>query len=139
MSLPLTDRNQGNIRKAQALVQERQFTYHGDRADALAEVEASRASYDDAVEHLTLFNTPATLKAAHDLRQNMEKAYRDGNRKLIELLDAHKAYRDRLAHVIEFESDYWRTLNKLNAAVGLTAYDPDKGPTQPLGKETKKK
>jgi cobalt-zinc-cadmium efflux system outer membrane protein len=133
-TLPLTDRNQGNIRKARALARERQFTYLGDRADALADVEASRASYDDAVEHLTKFNTPATLKAAYDLRKTMEAAYRAGDRKLIELLDAHKAYRDRLAHVIEFESDYWRTLNKLNAAVGLKAYDPEQGPTQPVRK-----
>jgi cobalt-zinc-cadmium efflux system outer membrane protein len=129
-TLPLTDRNQGNIRRAQAQVHERQFTYQGDRADALAEVEASVASYGDAVEHLTLFNTPETLKAAYDLRKNMEAAYRAGDRKLIELLDAQKAYQDRLAHVIEFESDHWRTLNKLNASVGLKAYDPEKGPIQ---------
>jgi outer membrane protein, heavy metal efflux system len=138
-TLPLTDRNQGNIRKAQAQVYERKLTYQGDRADALADVEASLASYSDAVEHLTLFNTPETLKAARNLRKNMETAYRAGDRKLIELLDAQKAYRDRLGHVIEFESDYWRTLNKLNAAVGLRAYDPEKGPTRPLGKEAEKK
>jgi cobalt-zinc-cadmium efflux system outer membrane protein len=133
-TLPLFDRNQGNIRKAQSQVAEREFTYQGDRADALAEVEASLASYADAVEHLTLFNTQETLKAAHDLRKEMEAAYRAGDRKLIELLDAQKAYRDRIGHVIEFESDYWRTLNKLNAAVGLKAYDPEKGPTEPVGK-----
>jgi cobalt-zinc-cadmium efflux system outer membrane protein len=135
-TLPLTDRNQGNIRKAQAQVHERQFTYQGDRAEALADVEASVASYSDAVEHLTQFNTRETLKAAHDLRKNMEEGYRDGSRKLIELLDAQKAYRDRLGHVIEFEAFYWRSLNKLNAAVGLNAYDPQKGPTQRLGEET---
>jgi cobalt-zinc-cadmium efflux system outer membrane protein len=138
-SLPLTDRNQGNIRKAQAQVAERQLTYQGDRADALADVEASVATYDDAVEHLTQFNTEETLKSARDLRKNMEAAYRAGDRKLIELLDAQKAYRDRLGHVIEFQSDYWRALNKLNAAVGLKAYDPDHGPTQPFAKEPDKK
>jgi cobalt-zinc-cadmium efflux system outer membrane protein len=138
-TLPLTDRNQGNIRKAQAQVMERQFTYQGDRADALAEVEASVASYDDAVEHLTRFNTPETLKAASELRKDMEAAYRTGDRKLIELLDAQKAYVDRLGHVIEFESFYWRSLNKLNAAVGLRAYDPEKGPTESLDKKTEKK
>jgi cobalt-zinc-cadmium efflux system outer membrane protein len=131
-TLPLTDRNQGNIRKARALVAERRFSYQGDRADALADVEASVASYADAVEHLTQYNTPETLKAAHDLRRDMEAGYRSGARKLIELLDAHKAYRDRLGHVIEFESTYWRTLNRLNAAVGLKAYDPEKGATQPV-------
>jgi cobalt-zinc-cadmium efflux system outer membrane protein len=133
-TLPLTDRNQGNIRKAQAQVLERRFSYRGDRADALADVEASLAAYADAVEHLTKFNTPATLKAAHDLRARMEAGYRAGDRKLIELLDAHRAYRGRLAHVIEFESAYWRTLNKLNAAVGLKAYDPEHGSPQPVGK-----
>jgi cobalt-zinc-cadmium efflux system outer membrane protein len=138
-TLPITDRNQGNIRKAQAQAAERQFTYFGDRADALADVEASVRTYDDAVEHLTLFNTQETLKAAQDLRKNMEAAYRAGDRKLIELLDAEKAYRDRLGHVIEFESTYWRALNQLNAAVGLKAYDADKGPTRPLGKDDEKK
>jgi outer membrane protein, heavy metal efflux system len=138
-TLPITDRNQGNIRKAQSAVQERQLTYLGDRADVLADVEACLASYADAVEHLTYYNTPETLKAARDLRKDMEAAYRAGDRKLIELLDAQKAYRDRLGHVIEFESDYWRTLYKLNAAVGLRAYDQEKGPTQPLGKEAEKK
>src|SRR5262249_19565378 len=120
-------------------VQERQLTYLGDRADVLADVEASLASYADAVEHLTYFNTPETLKAARDLRKGMEAAYRAGDRKLIELLDAQKAYVDRLGHVIEFESFYWRSLNKLNAAVGLKAYDPEAGPTQPIGKEAGKK
>jgi cobalt-zinc-cadmium efflux system outer membrane protein len=138
-TLPFTDRNQGNIRKAQSAVQERQLSYQGDRADALADVEASVASYSDAVEHLSLYNTKETLQAAYDLRKNMEAAYRAGDRKLIEMLDAQKAYEDRLGHVIEFESTYWRTLNKLNAAVGLKAYDPETGPTKPFGKEADKK
>jgi cobalt-zinc-cadmium efflux system outer membrane protein len=137
-TLPLTDRNQGQIRKAQALAAERQLTYLGDRAEALADVEASLVTYEDAVEHLTQFNTPETLKAAYDLRKNMEAAYRAGDRKLVELLDAQKAYRDRLAHIIEFKSDYWRALNNLNAAVGLQAYHPEKGPSRPLVKEANK-
>ncbi len=137
-TLPLTDRNQGNIRKAQAFLSERQFTYNGDRADALADVEAAVDSYADSVEHLSLFNTADTLKAARDLRKNVDAAYRTGDRKLIEVLDAQKAYRDRLGHVIEFESFYWRSLNKLNAAVGLKAYDPETGAKQPLGKEDHK-
>jgi cobalt-zinc-cadmium efflux system outer membrane protein len=136
-TLPFTDRNQGNIRKAQSLTYERRFSYLANRADALADVEASVATYDDAVEHLTQFNTPETLKAARDLRKDMEAAYRAGDRKLIEMLDAQKAYIDRLGHVIEFESTYWRSLNKLNAAVGLRAYDPEKGLTRPVVYETK--
>jgi cobalt-zinc-cadmium efflux system outer membrane protein len=134
-TLPITDRNQGNIRKAQAHVGETQWTYHGDRADVLAQVEAALANYSDSVEHLTFFNTKETMDAAIELRKNMEKGYRAGDRKLIELLDAQKSYTDRLGHVIEFRSFYWRSLNKLNAAVGLKAYDQEKSPTQPVGKD----
>jgi cobalt-zinc-cadmium efflux system outer membrane protein len=137
MSLPITDRNQGNIRKAQVQVVQNQFIYQGDRADALADVEASVATYEDAVEHLTQFNTPETLQAARELRKNTEAAYRTGDRKLIELLDAQKAYRDRLGHIIEFESTYWRALYKLNASVGLNAYDPSTRATEPVGEPKK--
>ena len=136
-TLPLTDRNQGNIRKAQAQVAELRWTYQGDRSNALADVETSWATYSDAVEHLTLFNTGDTLTAAKNLKRNMEAAYRAGDRRLIELLDAQKSYRDRIGHVIEFESDYWRGLNRLNASVGLKAYDQEKGPLVPAG-EVKK-
>jgi cobalt-zinc-cadmium efflux system outer membrane protein len=139
MSLPLTNRNQGNIRKAQAQIVQLQWTYQGDRADALADVEASLASYDDAVEHLTKFNTPETLSAAYELRKDMEVAYRSGARKLVELLDAHKAYHDRLAHIIEFESTYWRTLNKLNTSVGLNATEPTTAARHSFGHEAEKK
>jgi cobalt-zinc-cadmium efflux system outer membrane protein len=138
-TLPFTDRNQGNIRKAEAQVHERLFNYQGDRADALVEVESAVATYSDAVEHLTLFNTRETLNAAYNLRKNMETSYRAGDRRLIDLLDAHRAYRDRLGHVIEFQSTYWRALNKLNAAVGLKAYDPAHSQTKPLGRENEKK
>jgi cobalt-zinc-cadmium efflux system outer membrane protein len=133
VSLPITDRNQGNILKARSREQELRHAYLGDRADALAEVETAVLNYDDAVEHLG-FNSPETLKSAHDLEKNMEAAYRKGDRKLPEILLAHQAYRDRLAHVVEFASDYYRTLNRLNMAVGLQAYDPSKGPTVPATK-----
>ncbi len=127
-TLPITDRNQGNIRKAQAQLAERQMTYRGDRSDALADVEASVATYSDSVEHLTLFNTADTVTAAENLRKNMEAAYRSGDRRLLELLDAQKAYVSRFGHTIEFQSDYLRALNRLNAAVGLRVYGPEKAP-----------
>jgi outer membrane protein TolC len=132
-TLPFTDRNQGNILKARAREQELRHTLQGNRADALAEVETAVLNYEDAVEHLD-FNTPETLKAAHDLRKNMEVAYRAGDRKLNEVLLAHQAYRDRLAHVVEFAWDYHRTLNQLNMTVGLNAYDQNTGASQRVGK-----
>jgi cobalt-zinc-cadmium efflux system outer membrane protein len=133
-TLPLTDRNQGNIRRAQSHTVEMQMTYLADRAEALAEVEATLADYEDAVEDVTRNNSPVTLKAAHELWKSMEAGYRAGDRRLVELLDAHRAYRERVAHVVEFESMYWRKLNRMNMVVGLKAYDPAKGPTIPVEK-----
>jgi cobalt-zinc-cadmium efflux system outer membrane protein len=132
-TLPITDRNQGNIFKAEAREVELRHSYQADRVDALAEVETALLNYEDAVEHLG-FNTRETLQAAYDLRKNMEAAYRAGDRNIDAMLLAHRAYRDRLAHIVEFASDYYRTLNQLNVAVGLQAYDPEKGATTPVGK-----
>jgi len=132
-TLPFTDRNQGNIAKARAREAEMRYTYEADRLDALAEVESALLNYEDAVEHLG-FNTPETLKAAYDLHKNMEAAYRAGDRNIDAMLLAQRAYRDRLTHTVEFASDYYRTLNQLNVAVGLQAYDPEKGATEPVGK-----
>ena len=44
-TLPFTDRNQGNILKARSRERELQLAYHGDRADAFAQVEAAVAEY----------------------------------------------------------------------------------------------
>jgi cobalt-zinc-cadmium efflux system outer membrane protein len=134
-SLPLTNRNQGNIRKAQSVAREMQFTYQADRAEALAEVESTLADYEDAVEDLTQNNSPVTLKAAIDLWKEMAAAYRAGERRLVDLLDAHWAYRERLAHNVEFEATYLRKLNKLNMVVGVQAYDAGQSPTVPFEKE----
>jgi cobalt-zinc-cadmium efflux system outer membrane protein len=132
-TLPLTDRNQGNILKARSREKEMNEIYRGDRADAFAEVEASVAEYSDAVEHITMFNSPETIKAARDLNKNMEEAFRSGDRRLHDLLNAHHAYRERLEHIVEFQSFYWRKLNKLNMVVGLNnAFDHSTGATQPI-------
>jgi cobalt-zinc-cadmium efflux system outer membrane protein len=132
-TLPFTDRNQGNIRKAQSQYRAAQKTYLGDRADALAEVETTLGEYEDAVEDVTRNNSPATLKAALDLNKGAQAAYRDGKRSLNDYLNAHQAYRLRLERVVEFESNYWRKLNKLNSVVGVQAFRIENGAVIKVG------
>ena len=62
-----------------------------------------------------------------------------GDRKLDEMLLAQRAYRDRLAHVVEFASDYYRMLNQLNLAVGLNTNDLKRGATNAVGEMLEKK
>jgi cobalt-zinc-cadmium efflux system outer membrane protein len=121
-TLPITDRNQGNIRKAQSMYRESQQIYLANRADALAQVEATLDEYDDARHDVKLYNTPETLKAAQDMRKAMETNLRDGKRGVNDYLSAHQMYRQRLERVVEFEANYWRMLNKLNTVVGVHAF-----------------
>ena len=97
-------------------------------------METTLAEYEDAVEDVTENNSPDSLKSAYNLFAGSEAAYRKGDQRLPELLSAHHAYRERLAHIIEFDANYWRKLNKLNAVVGLHAYDPEKVATKPIEK-----
>ncbi len=136
-TLPFTDRNQGNVRKSQAQYRAAQKTYLGDRADALAEVETTLGEYEDAVEDVTENNSPETLKAAHELHENMDAAYRAGKRGLFEYLDSHQAYRVRLDRIVEFEATYWRKLNKLNAVVGVRAFSAESGAVRKVGENGK--
>jgi len=131
-SLPLTDRNQGNIRKAQWQLAEARFTHAADLADVRAEVEMAVAAYDDAVDDVTHNNDPATLAAAIELGKKARTEFDTGQRKLVELLDARRAALDRRERDVEFRGTYWRALNKLNAVVGLTAYDPATSKTVPV-------
>jgi cobalt-zinc-cadmium efflux system outer membrane protein len=131
-TLPITDRNQGNIRKAQWQLAESRLTHQANVADVRTEVEIIVATYADAVEDITENNDPATLKAASELHRKVDAEFTAGQRKLVEVLAARKASVERQARNIEFQATYWRVLNQLNNAVGLTAYDPATGATIPV-------
>jgi cobalt-zinc-cadmium efflux system outer membrane protein len=131
-SLPITDRNQGNIRKAQWQLAEAQYTNLANLADARAEVEVAVAAYDDAVDDITANNDPETLKGALALRRASDEDFAAGRRRLVEVLDARRVSSERQVRNIEFQATYWRTLNRLNTVVGLNAYDPATGAKTPV-------
>ena len=60
-------------------------------------------------------------------------AFSAGNRTLHDYLNAHQAYRLRLERVVEFEANYWRKLNKLNAVVGAKAFSVEHGEVLKVG------
>ena len=64
-------------------------------------------------------NVRVRRASAKDLRDAIQKAYRAGDKDLIDALDAERAYRDRVRATLGNLTDYWQALNKLNAAVGL--------------------
>ena len=46
-----------------------------------------------------------------------------GQRKLVEVLDAQRAYREQQKTAINNRTEYWQALNKLNSAVGVPAVE----------------
>lgn len=116
-TLPFTDRNQGNIQKALSALREATVSYQADLAEVRSQVAQAVEAYRIALEIIT-GDDPATLKAARSVRDRMEQSFKAGGARLLEVLDAQRAYRDRLRATIGNKAEYWQSLYRLNAAVG---------------------
>src|SRR5262249_616934 len=119
-SLPFTDRNQGNILKAESQIRENSLTLQADLVDARAEVETAVSAYRVAYKRVSE-DDPKMLPLARSVRDRIEAAFQAGQRSFVEVLDAQRTYRERLRTSISNQTDYWQSLNKLNAAVGVPA------------------
>jgi cobalt-zinc-cadmium efflux system outer membrane protein len=122
-TLPFTDRNQGNIQKAFSNLRASQEKLRADTADVLAEVEGAVAVYREAFEAVTN-DEPASLIKAKEVLSRTVEAYQKGDKNILDLLDALRAYRDRERNLVSTKTDYWQALYALNGAVGLVALDP---------------
>jgi outer membrane protein, heavy metal efflux system len=116
-SLPLFDRNQGNIAKAQSEVRQARHSLEGARASLRAELDEAISSFRAAYSSV-LADDPAQLQAARSVRDRMEAAYKAGGRTILELLDAEKAYRDAMRLHVHAQSSYWHALYRLDTAAG---------------------
>jgi cobalt-zinc-cadmium efflux system outer membrane protein len=132
-TLPITDRNQGAIAKAESAIRQTQLNLLSDQAEIRTEIETALAAYRRAFDNIQR-EDPATVQAARNLRDKTEAAFKVGGRKLLELLDAQRAYRERVQASITSQADYWRSLSRLNAAIGMKVIEPNQ-PTQPEEKK----
>jgi cobalt-zinc-cadmium efflux system outer membrane protein len=117
LSLPLFDRNQGNIDKARSTEVQTALTLQSQLNDLRAEVEQAVDAFRIAYANVTT-NDPEQLRTAREVRDKIEQSYKAGGKTLLELLDAERAYRDARRTSILGQSTYWHSLHRLNAAVG---------------------
>jgi cobalt-zinc-cadmium efflux system outer membrane protein len=117
LSLPLFDRNQGNIAKARSTQAQAAFMLRSQLNDLRAEIEQAADAFRAAYANVKA-NAPEQLRVARDVRDKIEQAYKVGGKTLLELLDAERAYRDTRRTYILGQSSYWHSLHKLNAAIG---------------------
>lgn len=117
VTMPLFDRNQGNIVKAQSVLRQTSLALQAQLVDLRAEIEQAVKEYQTVYETVTT-DDPARLKAAENVRDKIRAAYELGGKPLIEVLDAQRAYRETYRLYITGRSQYWHALHRLNAAIG---------------------
>jgi len=116
-SLPVFDRNQGNIAKARSEVAQSREMLRGKLVQVRSEIAQASRDYRFAYDSITS-DAPRRIEAARNARDKIEAAYRLGGRPLIDLLDAERSFRDTQRLDAQDHAAYWKSLFQLDAAVG---------------------
>lgn len=119
MPLPVFNRNQGEIARAQ-----REIRMNGARRNALeaqigSEVEKSYRQYSVARRLLESVESEMLAKAK-SVRDTTEYSYRRGEASLVEFLDAQRAFNDAMQTFNAARADYARSLYQLDTVTAAT-------------------
>lgn len=116
-SLPVFDRNQGGIARANAGLMLADANRDASARRVEAEVRVALAAYREAYKAIMEANE-GLLRGASEMRRGIREAYAAGAKSLVEVLDAEQAFAEAMRLEIEEEAGYIRTYHLLNAAVG---------------------
>lgn len=117
MSLPLHDRNQGNISRSISVQRQVNFQIESLRIDIREEIETTFAQLE-ASEAAARSVAEEQLQLAAQVRESIIRSFETGGRPLIDVLDAQKNYRETLSLYYSTRSDYWKALSRLYCVVG---------------------
>jgi len=117
MTVPLFDRNQGNIAKARSAKVQSELNLSAQLVNMRAEIDQAIKAYESAYQVMTS-DDPGQLEAARNVRDKIRTAYELGGKTLMEVLDAQRTYRETYRLYIAGRSNYWHSLYALNAALG---------------------
>ncbi len=117
ITMPLFDRNQGNIAKAKSLHHQKQYNLQAQLVDLRSEIDQAVKTFSSAYQYITQ-DDPGQLEAATNVRDKINLAYELGGKTLLEVLDAQRVYRETYKVHITGHSNYWHALYQLNAAIG---------------------
>lgn len=117
MTVPLSNRNQGNRAKAAAVVAQSNQELRAGLVELRAEIVEAVQSLHTAKQNAASV-AEEELRLAGQVRDSIGKAYEVGGRPLIDVLDAQRNYRETYRIYITSRADYWRSLHKYNSAIG---------------------
>lgn len=117
MSVPIFDKNQGNIAKAASMQRQVQWQLQDARLNVQAEVEQSFAELVAAEQNArSIAEEQLTLATA--VRNSIVEAYQLGGRPLLDVLDAQRNFRETNRLFITSRANYWRALYRFYTAMG---------------------
>jgi cobalt-zinc-cadmium efflux system outer membrane protein len=117
LTLPLFDRNQGNVSRAVSVRSQRELELAATLRTLRAEVVQAASEYRVARE-AALTEDRAQLDAARRVRERMQSAYEIGGRPLLEVLDAQRVFREASRQSVSGRASLLRAVHRLNAVVG---------------------
>jgi cobalt-zinc-cadmium efflux system outer membrane protein len=117
LSVPLFDRNQGNVSKGVSVQSQRELELRAALIALRAELTQVVSDYSVAREAV-LAEDQAQLEAARRVRERVQSAYELGGRPLLEVLDAQRVYREASRESASGRASLLRAAHRLNAAVG---------------------
>lgn len=116
-SLPIFDRNQGEIERARQELRQIELRIRALEASISAELESAYQQF--TVSHGLLEQIESRmLTQAREVREIVEYSYRRGEASLLELLDAQRAFNETMLAYNEARAEYARNLYLLDALAG---------------------
>ena len=116
-TLPVFDRNQGEIRRARTTMSQVEAQITAFRASLDADVVRAVASYRAARDRLNVFEGGA-LDEAKEVRDAAEYAYRRGEVSFLEFLDAQRAFIETTRSYYEALADHARARFEIDYVTG---------------------
>lgn len=116
LTLPVHNRNQGNIRRAAAVARQQEYDLQAGLVELRAEITQVENDLRTALENSKAI-ADEQLKLAAEVRDSLNQAYEAGGRPLIDALDAQRNYRETFRLYIESRVNLGRAIVRFNAAV----------------------
>jgi cobalt-zinc-cadmium efflux system outer membrane protein len=118
--LPVFNRNQGEILRAQREIGQAAAQIHAQEARVTSEVAAAWQQYSTARTLLDSIEKDMLVKA-REVRDVTEYSYRRGEATLVEFLDAQRAFNDIMQSYGDARANFARSLYLIDSVTGATA------------------
>ena len=116
-TVPLYNRNQGDIRRAQLNISQMRTALAGRERDVVAEVEDSELEYHasrQAVERMERVIVPGSIR----IRDSVSELYSRGEKGVLDVLEAQRAHNEIIRQYRDALIRHRRSMLRLNTAVG---------------------